>query len=496
MILMNESQHFAALDLGSNSFHLIIARLVEGQLQPIFKFKQPVNLGQGLVERYLSDAAIDRGVTALQQCAVRLEGFAPSAVKVVATHTLRRAHNRKQFLKAAAQVLPFPIEIISGREEARLIYLGVSQTSAETGYQLIIDIGGGSTEFALGNGCQPIYLGSRSVGSLLCSERFFGLDKVTIKRFNKAVIHVRQQIEVVANELKEHQLEKVFGTSGTIKAIHQWVNKRFGEQQVLTIVHLHQCRDELLDAKYLSNLPSEIVSDGRRQSIAGGLAVLVGVFEELEIDSIQPHDSALREGVLYELAHEAISHQDVRERTIASLAQRYSVDNAQANRVTKVAHRIYKGLSKSWQLENKDNKFMLTGAARLHEIGLSISASGVQKHSGYILANAYMPGFNAEEQRFLAALVRFFRKKVRLEELPELTLFNSSQLVKLILILRLAVIFNSDRQDRELLKSAKANGWDIDLTLTKEAKQDFVLKAQIDDEAKLLNKLGYQIKWL
>ncbi|RUO45127.1 exopolyphosphatase [Idiomarina aquatica] len=490
----NAVPQFAALDLGSNSFHLIIARLVEGQLQPIFKFKQPVQLAQGLNGRYLSDAAIERGVEALKQCAARLEGFDPENVKVVGTHTLRRAKNRKQFLAAAARVMPYPIEVISGREEARLIYRGVCETIAEKGSELVIDIGGGSSEFAFGKDKKAQFLSSRSVGSLVCSEQFFGDGKLTAKRFEKAVVYVRQQVEPVANGLAGYTIQSVFGTSGTIKAIHQWVVKRAGEQpQGLTLAHLYHCRDELIAAKHLSDLPTDIISEDRKQSIAGGVSVLIGVFEELGIERMLPHDSALREGVLYELAQEVLSHQDVRERTISSLAQRYSVDGAQADRVWRTAYQVYQRAAALWQIDSHDLELLLEGAAKLHEVGLSISASGVQKHSGYILANAYMPGFNAEEQRFLATVVRFFRKKIKPEELPELALFEHSQLLKLMIILRLAVIINSDRQDRELLQDVKVTANGLTLKLTKAARLDSVLQAQLADEAKTLGKLGYRL---
>ncbi|MGM0526746.1 MAG: exopolyphosphatase [Pseudomonadota bacterium] len=489
-----ETKHFAALDLGSNSFHLLIARSVGGQLQPILKFKQPVQLGLGLNGRYLSEAVIKRGIEALKLCATRLEGFDKEAVKVVATHTLRKAKNRKQFLQAAAKVLPYPIEVISGREEARLIYLGVAETSADLGAQLVIDIGGGSSEFAIGVDKQPQFLSSRSVGSLVCSEQFFDDGKITQKRFEKAVVHVRQQIEPVANYLVKRPVKTVFGTSGTIKAIYQWVVNRAGQQpRGLTLEHLYRCRDELIAVKNVSNLPAEVVSEERRQSIAGGVAVLTGIFEELGIEHLSAHDAALREGVLYELAQEVLSHEDVRERTISSLAHRYSVDNAQAERVWNTAYQLYQAAASAWAIGSHDMELLLEGAAKLHEVGLSISASGVQKHSDYILSNAYMPGFNADEQRFLATVVRFFRKKIRLEEFPEFALFEQSQLVKLILLLRLAVVINSDRQDRKLLKDIGVAGSQVTLKLNKAARLDPVLTAQLVDEARLFEKFGYEL---
>ncbi|WP_290570557.1 exopolyphosphatase [Idiomarina sp.] len=490
-------QQFAALDLGSNSFHLIIVRLVEGQLQPIFKFKQPVQLAQGLNGRYLSDAASARGLDVLKQCAVRLEGFTTDSVKVVATHTLRRAKNRKQFLAAAAKVLPFPIEVISGREEARLIYRGVSETIADSVGELVIDIGGGSSEFAFGKNKQASVLSSRSVGSLACTTQFFNDGKISAKRFDKAVVYVRQQIEPVANALAGKRVQAVYGTSGTVKVIYQWVSKTINSSASgLTMADLLACRDQLIAAKHVDNLQTEVISDDRRVSIVGGLAVLIGIFEELELERLQPHDAALREGVLYELAQEVLSLEDVRERTIYSLAQRYSVDEAQARRVWRTACQLYQAVAAAWQIDSHDMELLLEGATKLHEVGLSISASGVQKHSGYILSNAYMPGFNAEEQRLLATVVRFFRKKLKPEEFPELALFDQSQVVKLILILRLAAVINSDRQDRRLVDGVSVKESQLTLKLTKAARLDAVLQAQLDDEAATFKKLGYRLLYV
>ncbi|WP_404401840.1 exopolyphosphatase [Idiomarina seosinensis] len=493
-----EPQHFAALDLGSNSFHLLIARVVEGQLQPVLKLKQPVQLGEGTSksQRYLTDDAINRGIEALRQCAPRLEGFSKDQVTVVATHTLRKAKNRKRFLAEAAKVLPFPIEVISGREEARLIFRGVSETNAENGLQLVIDIGGGSTEFAVGVKRQSQFLSSRSIGSLACSEAYFKNGKITAKRFKKAIVYARQQTEPVANYLADKQLASVFGTSGTIKAIDQWISRRQGEaSHAITLEQLQCCQDELVNAGSVSNLPDYGLSPERQRSLAGGLAVLIGVFEELNLTQLKPHDAALREGVLYELADEVLTHLDVRERTINSLARRYSVDADQAARVWSTTQLIWQGVADDWGVNDNDLYVLLEGAAMLHEVGLSISASGVQKHSGYILANAYMPGFNAEEQSFLATVVRFFRKKILMSEFPELALFSQNQQVKLTIMLRLAVIVNSDRQDRKLLKKAVADGTRLFLTLTEEAKSDPVLQAQLAQETHTLNRVGYQLNY-
>ena len=221
--------------------------------------------------------------------------------------------------------------------------------------------------------------------------------------------------------------------------------------------------------------------------------MLLGIFEELGIERLVPHDSALREGVLYELAGEVLLHQDVRERTINSLAQRYSVDSAQAQRVLSTVQQIWGSVAENWGLTGQDLEVLLEGAAKLHEVGLSISASGVQKHSGYILAHAYMPGFNAEEQRFLSTIVRYFRKKIQTAEFPDLILFSQNQLIKMLIIMRLGVILNSDRQNSSSLDKAVIEDGALKLQLKGSAKEDSVLTMQLESEANVMQKLGYEL---
>ena len=486
-------EHLAALDLGSNSFHLIIGRVIEGQIQPIHKFKQRVSLAEGLVNKGISVEAFERGLDALSQFAMHLRDFSPERVRVVATHTLREANNRKKFIHAARQLLPFPIEVISGREEARLIYLGVAQAVPFRGVRLIIDIGGGSTEFAVGQGEIPEILLSKSFGSLVVSERFFAKGKITEKRFHKAILSVKQELEPFSKQLKRAHTEQVLGTSGTIKALAKWINPNADGDLTITLHQLHQLRDKLLSLKNVAQIDPTEVEAQRIPSIVGGLAVLIAVCEELNIDRLSPVDAALREGVLFELAEQAVFHKDIRYKTIQSMAARYQVDDAQAQRVWASVECILQGLGKAWQLNTPDIKLLLAGASGLHEVGMNISSSGIQKHSGYILSNAYMPGFSSDEQRVLALLCRYFRKKIIVDDLSEFAQFDHLTVARMIVVIRLAVLLNASRQTHNVLHSVKLKGSTLSLKLQGPLAKSAILEADISRENKYLSVLGYQL---
>lgn len=485
---------FAALDLGSNSFHLITARVIDEHLQPLLRFKQKVQLAQGLTAKEkLDDAAVERGIQALRLCAQRLEGFSPKCVHVVATHTLREAKNREQFLLRAEQVLPFPISIISGHEEARLIYRGVCETSAIQGSRLVIDIGGGSTELAAGDSNEAKLLSSRSMGCVSYTERFFKDGKVTAKRFAKAMTAARSELEGIAHGFRKYSSGHVFGTSGSIRTLAQWLHQRDQTMpDVLTLAQLRQCRDEMLAADNVADFLTLQIDSDRVHILPAGLAILLAVMEELEIPVMHAHDAALREGVLYELAEKVIRNRDVRQRTVDGLAKRYQIDSEQAQRVAETAEQLFNYAASAWQLDEEWQQ-KLVWAARVHEVGLQINSSGLQKHSGYILANADMPGFNKEEQAVLAALVSCYRKKIRLENLPTLYHYQPQELHYAIALLRLAVVFNTDRQWSQLLAKVKMRGRNMVLLLTAEGANNPMLQADLQKEARQQAKLGVQL---
>ncbi|MFU8785580.1 exopolyphosphatase [Aliidiomarina sp.] len=493
----DNAAQFAALDLGSNSFHLVTARIIDGHLQPLLRFKQRVMLANGLSKsRKLNEEAMQRGLDALRLCADRLQGFNPEQVYVVATHTLRQAKNADVFLARAAEFLPFPINIISGHEEARLIYRGVAHTSSFTGKRIVVDIGGGSTEIVAGTEFEAELVNSNSMGCVSFTERFFRNGKLSTKRFTRAKVAARNELESAANSYRRFEAEHYLGTSGTIKAICQWVQQREEPScELFNREQLERCAEELLQHKHISEFNALGMDDDRKLVLAAGLAILIAVCEELDIKEFATHDSALREGVLYELANRVMRNEDVRQRTVDAMVARYRIDSTQAERVADTANEMLRATKKAWRLDSEDWLRRLSWAAWLHEVGLHINSSGIQNHSGYIVANADMPGFSKEEQALVAALVGNFRKKIRLDRIAQLQLFEQRDLHRLIALLRLAVIFNTDRQPSQLLGKVNVKNDMLMLTLNEQGYSNPMLIADLTAEVRQQLKLGITLRF-
>ncbi len=444
-----EERKVAALDIGSNSFHLVVARIVSGSVQILHRVKQKVRLADGLdANNLLDDAAIERGLETLGIVADSLKGFSPDSVRIVATHTLRRATNARQFIRAARTVLPYPIEVISGAEEARLIYLGVAHTNHDEGQRLVVDIGGGSTECIIGEGFQPMLLRSMQMGCVSYTNCYFPDGELKAKAFNRAITAARQQLEMVEKKYLQLGWQTAIGTSGTIKTIAM-LCKEIGDvtkDNWITSKGLKKLIKECCDKGHVDKLSFTELAEERRPVFAAGLAILSAIFDALDIKEMEYSPAALREGVLYEM-EDRLAHQDIRERTADSLAARYQVDIEQAKRVLATTLHIYQQIAHDWQIETEELRSMLAWAALLHEVGLQIHTRGVQRHSAYILQNVELPGFNQEQQNLLATLVRFHRKKIRIEELPEFTEYSQTQVIQLLFCLRLGVLLNIKRQD-------------------------------------------------
>ncbi|WP_018982708.1 exopolyphosphatase [Salinimonas chungwhensis] len=438
----------AALDIGSNSFHLVVARINAGSVQILHRVKQKVRLASGLdADNMLSDDAIERGLSMLKVIGASLEGFEPDSVRVVATHTLRRAKNARRFIREAMEVFPYPIEIISGEEEARLIYSGVAHTSHTEGRRLIIDIGGGSTEFVIGKAFDPAICCSLQMGCVSYTERFFADGKLTTAAFNRATTAAQQALATMQPRLTSLGWQDCIGTSGTIKTLFNLAqrDRSNGHAVPITLKSLKSLVKEFVAAGHIDNLTMPEISEDRRTVVAGGLAILTGVFKILKIKGLHYSPAALREGVLYQMEDE-LHNADIRGRTAASLATRYDIDTEQANMVLGTSRYLFHQCAKVWKLKHRDFRSMLSWAATLHEVGLQINSHGVQRHSAYILANVDMPGFTQEQQQLLATLVRFYRKKIKTAEIPEFNQYDAKSVRRLIGLLRLAVLLNIKRQ--------------------------------------------------
>ena len=443
----NKPQEIAAIDLGSNSFHMVIARIVNGALQVLGRLKQRVHLADGLdSNNMLSEEAMERGIACLALFAERLQGFPEENVCIVGTHSLRQAANAEEFLKRAAKVIPYPIEIISGHEEARLIFMGVAHTQPEKGRKLVIDIGGGSTEMVIGEDFDPLLVESRRMGCVSFARQFFPNGEISKDNFQRARLAAAQKLENMAWQYRIQGWQAALGASGSIKAAHEVLIALGEKDGLITAERRELLRNEVLKYKRFSELALPGLSEDRQAVFVPGLSILCGVFDALAIKQLRLSDGALREGVLYEMEGR-FRHQDIRSRTARSLAEHYNIDHEQAYRVLSTVQQLYaQWMAQNSKLVHPQLEALLNWAAMLHEVGLSINHSGMHRHSAYILQNTNLPGFNQEQQLLLATLVRFHRKGVKLDELPRLTLFKKKQYIPLIQILRLAALLNNQRQ--------------------------------------------------
>lgn len=440
-------QEFAAVDLGSNSFHMVIARVVDGAMQIIGRLKQRVHLADGLdSNNMLSEEAMERGLACLSLFAERLQGFDPSSVCIVGTHTLRQALNAPEFLKRAEKVIPYPIEIIAGNEEARLIFMGVEHTQPEKGRKLVIDIGGGSTELVIGEDFEPRLVESRRMGCVSFAQMYFPGGTINAENFQRARVAATQKLETLAWQFRIQGWDVALGASGTIKAAYE-VLLALGEKDgIITPERLKKLIAEVVKFKNFDELSLPGLSDERKAVFAPGLAILCGVFDALAINELRLSDGALREGVLYEMEGR-FRHQDIRSRTAQSLANQYNIDREQARRVLETTmHMFEQWQAQNPKLTNPQLTALLKWAAMLHEVGLNINHSGMHRHSAYILQNSDLPGYNQEQQLMMATLVRYHRKAIKLDDLPRFTLFKKKHYLPLIQLLRLGVLLNNQRQ--------------------------------------------------
>ncbi|MEJ5177933.1 exopolyphosphatase [Erwinia sp. MYb416] len=440
-------QEFAAIDLGSNSFHMVIARVVDGAMQVLGRLKQRVHLADGLdSNNVLSEEAIQRGLGCLALFAERLQGFSPANVTIVGTHTLRQAINAEDFLQRAADVIPYPIEVISGHEEARLIFMGVEHTQPEKGRKLVIDIGGGSTELVIGEDFEPKLVESRRMGCVSFANMYFPGGAISKENFNRARLAAVQKLETLAWQYRLMGWQFALGASGTIKAACEVLLAMGEKEKLITPERLELLYNEVIKHKSFDALSLPGLSDERKGVFVPGLAILCGVFDALAIREQRLSDGALREGVLYEMEGR-FRHQDIRSRTAQSLANHYAIDSDQARRVLETTELLYE----QWRAQNTRQAnpqlaALLKWAAMLHEVGLTINHSGMQRHSAYILQNTNLPGFNQDQQTLLATLVRYHRKGVKVEDMPRLTLFKRKQFLPLVFLLRLGTLLNNQRQ--------------------------------------------------
>ena len=407
---MPANELLAAVDLGSNSFRLLIGRIVKTpagtQVYPLDSLKETVRLASGLTrEKTLDAESQQRAIATLERFGDRLRSFAPHTVRAVATNTLRVAKNARAFLVRAEEALGFPIEVIAGREEARLIYTGVANTaSLKGGSTLVVDIGGGSTEFIIGEGHEPRLMESLFMGCVGYSLRFFPGGEIDKQSMKQAELAAQKELEVIARDYLDAGWQHAIGSSGTARALGDILEQNGLSAEGITREGLAALRELMLKAGHVERLKLEGLKPDRIPVLPGGFAIMSAVFKMLDLESLEVTDGALRQGVLYDLLGRSEQH-DMRDVTIGQFTHRYGVDRAQSKRVTALALALLRPLIEAGDEADGDIARRLEWAAMLHEIGLSIAHAGYHKHSAYILAYADMPGFSKMDQSKIAAIV-------------------------------------------------------------------------------------------
>lgn len=403
----------AAIDLGSNSFRLQVGKIVNDQIYPLDGVKDAVRLAAGLSpDKVLDRAAQERGLLALRRFNERLAGFSRDSVRAVATNTLRVAKNAPEFLREAEAALGFPIEIIAGREEARLIYVGVAHTLPDPHLQqLVVDIGGGSTEFIIGKSFKPLLLESLYMGCVSFSLNYFPGGRIDRRSFRDAEMAARRELQAISHAYCTTGWEEAVGSSGSAKAIVEVLEQNGFSSNGITREGLEQLKAALLRAGSLDRLELQGLRGDRLPVILGGLAIMSAVFKELNLQKMVFSEGALRLGVLYDLLGR-YHHHDLRDATVDAFMVRYQVERSHANEVARTACHLLACLDPPTTHEENLERRFLEWAARLHEIGISVAHTSYHKHSAYILANADMPGFSRMDQARLSRIVLAHRGKL------------------------------------------------------------------------------------
>ncbi|MBI5611044.1 MAG: exopolyphosphatase [Deltaproteobacteria bacterium] len=440
----------AAVDLGSNSFHLVIARVLGGELSVVDRLRESVRLAGGLGPGdRLNDETIERAVAALGIFGQRIGHMPVGSVRAVGTSTLRKASNAGDLLERARTALGHPIEVVSGREEARLIYLGVAHSIADNpGRRLVIDIGGGSTECIIGERFEPLLADSLDMGCVRYTARFFADGELSKTAFSQAETAAGLELQPIERRYRRIGWEHAVGSSGTVESIAAVLHETGWGRGGITASGLDKLKKALLQAGKVSRVQLPGLRPDRAAVLSAGVAILAAAFEALHIQRMTVSEGAMREGVLYDLLGR-IRHEDMRDRTIAALGERWHVDVEQAGRVERTALQLWKLAQRPWDLGGDGPRQLLAWAARLHEVGLAVAYSGYHKHGAYLVAESDMAGFSRDEQRAVAELIRGHRRKLA-PSFKQRQGPTGEATLRLTVLLRLAVLLERARSSKPL----------------------------------------------
>lgn len=440
----------AAVDLGSNSFHLLIARVVDGHLITVDRLRERTALAAGLEsDGNLMESTRERALSALRKFGERIGTLPSTNVRAVGTNTFRQISSKTAFLNEAEHTLGHPIDIISGREEARLIFAGVvHELQGEDVRRLVVDIGGGSTECILGEGQSALVADSLHMGCVSFSRSYFPGGQITAERFDRAVIAASLELQSIDSRYRATGWYEAIGSSGTAVAIASILRAQGLSDAGITRKGLRKLRKAIIAAGATEALNLEGMQPDRASVLPGGLAILMAVFDRFSLEHMQVSQSALRQGLVFDLAGEA-KRVGRRAKTVETLMERFKVDQEQAKRVEHVALDLHRQCGESWSIASAYARGLLSNAAKLHETGQALSYSGYHKHSAYLVQYSDMPGFSRNEQEELALLLRSHRRQLRLERLSALSNGRLQMTLKLCLLLRIAVKLCRNRSDSD-----------------------------------------------
>ena len=494
----NPPRCVAAVDLGSNSFHMIVCSLTNGKLQTVDRLREMVRLADGLDKKdVLATDTQKRALACLERFGERIRDFPPDSVRAVGTNTLRNAKNAQQFLEKAEKALGHTIHIISGIEEARLIYLGVAHSvGSSADLKLVVDIGGGSTEYIVGKEDQPIKKESLTMGCVSMSNRFFAQGRLSKNAFNKAVLFAEQKLEPFQKKFHRKQWQQAIGSSGTLRSIDKVLQAKGWSNNGITMSGLENLVAHVKQCDHINELNLPDLDSQRLPVFPGGVAIAYATFKALDIEQMSVADGALREGLVQDLLGRIYNH-DIRSATVTALAQRYHTDQQHAARIKQTVKAMLDQLAPECCLHsNTEVAQFLAWAGELHEIGHDIAHSQYHKHSAYIIEHGDLAGFTKQDQLLLATVVRCHRRKFlrsRFQDLPA----PWSRLAPLMtIVLRLAVVLRRNRQEFDLPPFKLAiSGNRIDLRFASNwLSQSPLTHADLVQEAEYLKDAGFRLE--
>ncbi len=482
---------YAAIDLGSNSFHMLVVRHIDGSVQTMAKIKRKVRLAAGLDEHNaLSLEAMQRGWDCLSLFAERLQDIPKENIRIVGTATLRTATNVDEFLAKANQILGHDIEVISGEEEAATIYKGVAHTSGGSGRRLVVDIGGASTELIIGEGFEAKALTSLKMGCVTWLERHFKDRQLTASNFNNAIQAAKDTLQPMLEQYTQIGWDVCVGASGTVQALQEIMLAQ-GMDEVITHSKLKRLQKQAMRADHLEELEIEGLTLERALVFPSGLSILIAIFELLEIDSMTLAGGALREGLVYEMVDE-LKQDDIRARTITSVQSRYQIDINYGEQVAALASKLLGQCQSEW-ISEEQGHILLDTAAKLHEIGLTIDFKKGGEHSAYLLQSLDLPGFTRAQKHLLGELARRYREQ--LTSLPEQHAISGSSAKRVLRLLRLAVLL-SHRRNPALEPNFRLESDGDKLTLTLDSQwleENPLTAAELEIEANRQTDIGWPL---